>query len=235
MTMKYKAIFFDRDNTLTYANPEKMKWRDELIERLSGKRFFIDHEKAMKLFDKAGYPKGGLKTVEEEKKFWKRYYYELLLEEGINEDLDSVADKLLNELWCNKDRLVFEEVIEVLEYFKGKGYRIGVISDTSPSLQLTLEQLGLGEYIESYTCSDIVGVGKPDLKIYNAALESLGVQAQESLYVDDYDVEVEGARNLGFTSFHIVRSNKKAGEWAISSLREIVEYVKKIDEKQYID
>lgn len=73
--------------------------------------------------------------------------------------------------------------------------------------------------------------GKPDPIIYNVALESLGVQAQESLYVDDYDLEADGARDLGFTSFHIVRSGKKTGEWVISTLREIVEYVKKIDEK----
>jgi hypothetical protein len=25
--MKFKAVFFDRDNTLTYYNPKKIKWQ----------------------------------------------------------------------------------------------------------------------------------------------------------------------------------------------------------------
>ena len=48
------------------------------------------------------------------------------------------AEILFNELWCNGDRKLFPETIEVLEYFKSKGYKMGVISDTSPSLEYTL-------------------------------------------------------------------------------------------------
>ena len=43
--MKYKAIFFDRDGTLTYYNPEKKKWRDEMIGSWSGKAFELPYEK----------------------------------------------------------------------------------------------------------------------------------------------------------------------------------------------
>lgn len=55
-----------------------------------------------------------------------------------------------------------------------------MISDTSPSLRLTLEALGLGEFLDACVCSDEVGVMKPDPRIYRAAL---GVRAEESLYV----------------------------------------------------
>lgn len=30
--MKYKAIFFDRDNTLTKRNPAKIEWEKRTIE-----------------------------------------------------------------------------------------------------------------------------------------------------------------------------------------------------------
>jgi putative hydrolase of the HAD superfamily len=223
--MQYKAIFFDRDNTLTYGNPEKKKWRNEKIESWSGKEFEFDYDKMMKLFDKAKYPENGLKTIEAEIEFEKRYYYQMLLNEGIYEELEERADMLFKGLWCNNDRLLFDEVIEVLEYFKNKGYKIGVISDTSPSLQLTIEQLGLQKYFDSYTCSDIVGVMKPDPAIYNTALHSLEVKAEESIYVDDYDVEADGARELGFTAFHIDRKSESKVNWTICSLKEIIEFV----------
>ncbi len=35
--MRYKAIFFDRDGTLTYFDKEKEQWRDTLISQWSGK------------------------------------------------------------------------------------------------------------------------------------------------------------------------------------------------------
>ena len=91
---------------------------------------------------------------------------------------------LFRELWCNGDRLLFPETREVLEYFRGRGYKMGVISDTSPSLEYTLEQLGIAKYFDSFTASP-VGAGKPSPVIYQAALDS-GVRAEESLYVDDH-------------------------------------------------
>lgn len=78
---------------------------------------------------------------------------------------------------------------------------------------------------DSYTCSDLVGVMKPEPLIYNTALKTLDVQANESIYVDDYDVESDGARNLGFLSFHIVRNGEKQNEWDITSLKEIIDYI----------
>ncbi len=229
--MNYKAIFFDRDGTLTYGNKEKMKWYREIVEEWSKNKLELDYDKMMVLFDLAGYPKIGLKSIEQEKDFWKRYYEELLKYEGVFESIKEKAELLFSELWCNNDRDLYEEVIEVMEYFKIRGYKIGIISDTSPSLQISLENLGLGKYIDSYTCSDLVGAMKPDPLIYNTALKSLNVSAEESLYVDDYDIEADGARVLGFTSFHIKRNGEKESEWTIKSLKEIVEYVERESEK----
>lgn len=222
--MTYKAIFFDRDNTLTYANEEIKNRKKQLIESWIGKEFKLDYDRTMNLFEKANYPKGGLKSVEDEIIFWKRYYYELLKDEGVLENIEEKAEMIHNELWL-KEKALFPEVIEVLEYFKTHGYKIGVISDTSPSLQLTLETLGIGKYFDCYICSDLVGVMKPDEKIYKAALSALNVEAKESIYVDDYDVEADGARILGFTSFHIDRKNSPKSQWDINSLKEIINYV----------
>ncbi len=233
--MHYKAIFFDRDGTLTYGNKEKLTWYRETVEEWSQRKFALDYDKMMMLFDRAGYPKEGLKSIEQEKDFWKRYYEVLLKNEGVVSSLKEKAELLFAELWCNNDRDLYDEVIDVMQYFKHRGYKIGVISDTSPSLQITLEQLGLGKYIDSYTCSDLVGAMKPDPVIYNSALKSLNVSAEESLYVDDYDVEADGARALGFTSFHLKRTGQKESEWEINSLKEIVEYVERQSEKGEIE
>lgn len=223
---EYKAIFFDRDNTLTYAKEETKALRNQLIEQWSHKKLELDYYRTMDLFKKAGYPENGLKSVDEEIRFWKRYYLELLREEGIKEDkLSEKAELIFNKVWL-KDRELFSDVIDVLDYLKNSGYKMGVISDTSPSLELTLTSLGIGQYFDCFVCSDLVGVMKPDKRIYQTALDTLGVKAEESIYVDDYDKEADGARNMGFTSFHLCRNGIVKDKWDIETLDEIVKFLK---------
>lgn len=224
--MRYKAVFFDRDGTLTYFDKEKELWRDQIISQWSGKTFELPYDKMMSLFNLASEgKKPWYKTVDDEKEFFKRFYRHLLLGENVKEDLDGRANFLFNELWCNGDRALFPETIEVLEYFYKNGYKIGVISDTSPSLEYTLQQLGIAKYFTSFTASSLVGAGKPSPIIFNAALNAQGVSAQESLYVDDYKPEADGAREQGFTSFLIDRSGNNTDKWSIQSLKQLIDFV----------
>lgn len=221
---KYKAIFFDRDGTLTKRKDEVLKREREMIEKWSGKPFVLDYDRLMRLFDLSGRPQEGLKSIEEEIEVTKRYYRVLLKEEGVTEDIDKKAESLFQLIWL-KNRELYPETMEVLRYFKSHDYKIGVISDTSPSLQKSLEVLGAGKYIDSYICSDLVGAMKPNPKIYQAALDSLNVKAEESIYVDDYAIEADGARKMGFTSFYLDRKGDKEGQWVIYNLKEVIEYV----------
>ncbi|MDD4493093.1 MAG: HAD-IA family hydrolase [Eubacteriales bacterium] len=224
--MKYKAIFFDRDGTLTYFNPEKEAWRNKIVASWSGKRFDLPYEKMMKLFSLSAEGRNPwYKNLEDEREFFKRYYRNLLIGEGVTENLDKRAELLFSELWCNNDRLLFPKTVEVLEYFHGKGYKMGVISDTSPSLEYTLQQLGIAKYFTSFTASSLVGAGKPSPIIFNAALNTQGVTAAESLYIDDYKPEADGAWEQGFTSFLIDRSNNSNDKWTVTSLKQLIDFV----------
>jgi HAD superfamily hydrolase (TIGR01509 family) len=96
-------------------------------------------------------------------------------------------------------------------------------------LELTLRQLGLEDYFTSYTASSLVGAGKPDPIIYRAALAAQGVTAAQSLYVDDYHVEADGARALGFTAVHLDRRGEARGDWVIRDLRALADYAQRAD------
>lgn len=230
--MCVKAVFFDRDGTLLTGDPKIQAENRARIEKWSGKPYINpSYDEMMALFDKAGYPKEGHKSVESELAFWPRYYRELLLWAGVTEKLEERVKEMFEATWL-KNLKLYPETVEVLEYFKRRGFRMGVISDTSPSLKLTLEAAGIGHYFDCAICSDLVGAEKPDPKIYQAALDALGVRAEESLYVDDYDVEADGARNMGFTAFHIDRSRPGDGKWRIDSLRALVEYAEQNREEQ---
>lgn len=171
--MRFKAIFFDRDGTLTYFDPEKERWRDQTVSGWSGKPFALPYDKMMRLFALASEEKSPwYKNLQDERAFFKRYYKYLLMGEGVKENINQRAALLFGELWCNKDRALFDETVEVLAYFYHRGYKMGVISDTSPSLEYTLQQLGIAKYFTSFTASSLVGTGKPSPIIFNAALRA---------------------------------------------------------------
>ena len=223
--MRYKAIFFDRDGTLTYFNKKKETWRDQIISEWSGKSFELSYEKMMNLFHTASEGKTPwYRNIDDEREFFKRFYRQLLIGEGIKEAIADRAEMLFSELWCNGDRVLFPETVEVLEYFYSHGYKMGVISDTSPSLEYTLQQLGIAKYFTSFTASSLVGAGKPSSVIFNAALNSQCVLAEESLYVDDHKPEADGARTQGFTSFLIDRSGNNNDKWCIKNLKQLIDF-----------
>ena len=230
--MKYKAIFFDRDNTLTYFNKNKVDWCNRMISEWSGKPFEFSYEKMVVFFDLINEGrKSSYKTIEDEQRIFIQFYKYILIEEGVKEDIDNRAALLFNGMWCNEDRVLFPETVEVLEYFYSHGYKMGVISDTSPSLEYTLQQLGIAKYFTSFTASSLVGAGKPSPIIFNAALNAQGVSAEESIYVDDYKLEADGARNLGFTSFLIDRTGNSNDKWSIQNLKQLIDFVEECETK----
>jgi len=227
---KYKAIFFDRDGTLVHGDPEWTAFRNRSLKEWSGKEFDNSYDYFMKIFDRVlagGFPFAPYHTVEEEMAFFRQWYLFVFDDMGIREKRQERADLLVEKLWYLKKR-PYPETVDVLEYFKGKGYKMGVISDSTPSLEMTLRDCGLHPYFTSFTASSLVGAGKPDPKIYNAALEAQRVTAAESLYVDDYPPESEGARKLGFTSFLLDRQGvRQEDRWTIGNLRELVNFVER--------
>lgn len=227
--MAYRAVFFDRDNTLLCRDPMVSSviqtQRNEKIAAWSGKPFTLSRDQMMKIFFDSR-PEGGHKSVEEEVSSLHHYWREVLLRAGVQDKLDERAEELHQMTWL-KGYQLFPETLDVLEWFRANGFLLGVISDTSPSLPLTLEAVGIGDYFDCTICADVVGVMKPDPRIYQTALDALGVTAEESLYVDDYDVEADGARRLGFTAFHLDRGQLGDDHWRINSLWDLVGFVRK--------
>ncbi len=219
-TKIYKAAFFDRDHTLIHGDPAAREQRARLIEGWSGRPFGAQEDLFFRLLGERQ-----LLTVENEIAFWRNYFAELLRSQGVIDQIETRADTLFDAYWLNGG-VVYPETRTVLDWFSSQGYRLGVISDTFPSLKLTLEAVVLADYFSCFVCSDQVGVMKPEPLIYQTALHQLGVSAEESLYVDDYDVEADGARALGFTAFHICRDSEPKRDWDISSLTEMIDFLR---------
>jgi HAD superfamily hydrolase (TIGR01509 family) len=87
---------------------------------------------------------------------------------------------------------------ESLARLRAAGFRLGVVSNSDGRAEQALEAAGLRALFDVVIDSAVVGIEKPDPRIFQAALEALGVAPEETLYIGDlYEVDVLGARAAG--------------------------------------
>ncbi|HYB71270.1 MAG TPA: HAD-IA family hydrolase [Candidatus Bathyarchaeia archaeon] len=97
-------------------------------------------------------------------------------------------------LWTQAD----PEALAALRAVREAGLVAGVISNSNGSVHSMLEALGLTDHLQFVIDSALVGVEKPDPRIFELGLRAAGVSAGEAVYVGDlYSVDVLGARGAG--------------------------------------
>jgi putative hydrolase of the HAD superfamily len=75
------------------------------------------------------------------------------------------------------------------------------------------ETLGLfGELFDVVIESSRVGVRKPDPRFYEIALEALGVQASEAVFLDDLGINLKTARQMGMQTIKVVNGHQAIAE-----------------------
>ena len=78
------------------------------------------------------------------------------------------------------------------------GLMAAVISNSNGSVASILDALGFLPHLDFVLDSSVVGVEKPDPRIFRMALERAGVTPGEAVYVGDlYSIDVLGARAVG--------------------------------------
>ncbi|HET9923087.1 MAG TPA: HAD-IA family hydrolase [Methylomirabilota bacterium] len=97
-------------------------------------------------------------------------------------------------LWNRAD----PEALAAVRRVREAGLVAGVISNSNGSVRSILEQTGLAAHLHFIIDSSVVGVEKPDPRIFRLGLREAGVAPDEAVYVGDlYSVDVLGARAAG--------------------------------------
>jgi putative hydrolase of the HAD superfamily len=94
----------------------------------------------------------------------------------------------------------FEGVPETLCTLKEQGYLLSIVTDTANSISAKLswfERGGFGHVWDAITSSMDVGTRKPDPRIYEAALQQLGLTADQAVFVGHRASELTGAKAIG--------------------------------------
>ena len=93
------------------------------------------------------------------------------------------------------------EFLDYCRLLKSK-YKLGILSDAESTAREKAKSWVSESLFDVIVFSSEVGVCKPDPKIFQRALEQLGVEASETLFIDDRERNIHGANALGIHAIH---------------------------------
>lgn len=187
-----EAILFDWNNTLI-----QFTWDDDLL--VAGHR--------------AGLAAAG--STQDAAVFTERYrelvlngatpaddYGDLLRELGVA-DADAFMDAE-HEVWRPAHE-VLGAAQAMLGSLRGRGLKTGLVANSWPDparlLRADVEAFGLAPLLDVIVFSEEVGSRKPEPAIFLHALEQLGVEPENAMFVGDrLEADVQGAARLGLTT-----------------------------------
>ena len=90
------------------------------------------------------------------------------------------------------------EAAKALQRARDAGLIVGVISNSNGSVQRALEEAGLAAHLQFVIDSSVVGIAKPDPRIFELGVRAAGTTPEQTVYVgDSYFVDVVGAQRAG--------------------------------------
>lgn len=96
-----------------------------------------------------------------------------------------------------RDHYVNKEVIALVRSLKDKDVKLAALSNTIEEHAMYLATMGMYDEFDELIFSYKVEVRKPDPKIFQIAIEKIGIEYNEAIFVDDLQENVDIAITLG--------------------------------------
>lgn len=126
---------------------------------------------------------------------------------GLTDDPEGWFEEVYDRFGQPETWEVFEDVPGPLASLDRMGVRVAVVSNWDSRLKRILDGLDLGVRPAEVVISAAVGTRKPGPRIFQAALDTLGVQPERTLMVGDSVIDdVEGAERAGLWAVLVRRS-----------------------------
>lgn len=196
-----KVIFFDVGYTLDYPlsgdwvfNAKFYELAGEKLHQYSPAEIQNAKNKSLAWLDQNHL----LQTLEEEYRQFIHFYADIseILALGLTED--QVKEVAYDRTYNMNNYAAYPDTKRVLKELS-ESYKLGIISDTWPSIQQKLDSIGVTGYFSTFTFSYLLGTFKPDERMYRDALDKCGVPAKDTVFIDDSPKNLEGAERLGIT------------------------------------
>lgn len=232
MYMKYKDLFIDFDDTLydTYGNA--VIALRETFEAFHLERYFADPKVFYDTYWAANidlwtrYSKGEI-----ERPFLIVERFRRPLSAGTGLDVTEalcleMSDKFLD--FCSSKSGVVEGAHELMDYLKGRGYRMHMTSNGFHEVQYKkLAASGLRDYFDTIILSEDAGANKPSKAFFDYALAKSGASVDATMMIgDNLQTDIIGAHDVGLDTILFNRWDIPPSDiptHTVAALREIMQ------------
>ena len=134
--------------------------------------------------------------------------------------------------WYGELEKLYPDTKKILEILSQK-YKLGVIANQVAGTKDRLDNWGIGKYFDVVVASAEAECAKPDLKIFNLALEQAGCKPNEAVMIGDrLDNDIVPAKQLGmktvwvrqgFAKYQSTSNETEKPDFIIDSISDILD------------
>lgn len=196
-----KGIFFDAGWTLFYPTTEHWLMPHKCAEYIDPHVFSaipkdrkdMAFANAMKYLDD-----NHLIVTEEEELEQFKVFYSMLSFDLPELDLTErkIEDIARSKVYDMDNYCFYDDTASTLKALQSR-YKLGIISDTWPSIKRILEYGGIYSFFETKTFSSYLGTFKPDKLMYEHALKQMNLPPEQTIFIDDGVDNLAGAQECG--------------------------------------
>ncbi|MCS6872079.1 MAG: HAD family hydrolase [Anaerolineae bacterium] len=220
-----KAVLFDMDDTLLDWSARSIDWITYERRHLENVRAYIAQtvqpiDRPNEFYDLVRYySRQGWEHAEQSltAPSYAEALHKALIEIGVPEECIDREACMHAFGWDLMDGVrPFEEVHEVLGILRQHGVQIGLVTNASVPMRFRDQELracGLLEYFSECRFAAVdVGYLKPHPKIFQAALNCIGAQPDEAVFVgDNIEADIMGAQGVGMRAvLRLVPNGKRS-------------------------
>ena len=152
--------------------------------------------------------------------------YAVFTDVGMVDNFDRFFDEVYETFRDSQGWSLFPETVEVLQELKKRQMKLGVISNFDSRIYSVMESLHIRHFFDAVVLSSETGFSKPDIEIFEAAIDAIGLPPSRILFVgDNLEDDVRAGMRAGLNSILIDRRNRHADQvhiQRISSLKDVL-------------
>lgn len=112
-----------------------------------------------------------------------------------------------------KQSRLFPRVKEILQYLRGKGYKVAVASNRPTAFSwILIRHLGLKKFFDYVLCADRLKNIKPHPEILNKIMQHFSLKPKETVYVGDMIIDAQAGRRARISAIMVTTGSSTEEE-----------------------
>jgi HAD superfamily hydrolase (TIGR01549 family) len=204
--LQITTLLFDLDGTLIHHHPSSLDVLFTILDQHSIPLLVSAHRDTLQFIFQYWANSNELQEDldmfgEFTDEFWLHYLKRKMWAAGLTEMQTAEIAEGVQEQFAEMyqpETIVPDEVIPTLKTLRRKGYKMGLVSNRSSSVDEEIRDLGFDVYFDFFFTSGDIQIWKPDPGIFEHALYLAESSPEATAYIgDNYYTDVVGAKNAG--------------------------------------